>query len=449
MSLTVISALTSVTSNTTYSGVVVFENGACIQPASGVTITFNWAEIQASKYQQIFDLSLGGTITGVILNDTLPCCWYGVLYGTVCGAQAQEWLNTPLCRTLEAVRGLYHMDRALTCTDHHIISAHPMLPADTSNFQANVDGPLFWWQNDLGPGTFALTIQTGANALSQIKVQGFICFGPGNQGQAPGSTSGCQMDGINWGNNTAAKFMGNDALSLGFRFNHTGWTTDGHCTFTNINSANGYAGWNMLNTGNDWKWNNCSSNQELISAFYCSKNTSMGVHADMDGYFCSYTPKFLHQSDTVDSRVPGTSTVGVIAASTWKRVGCEALGNAFIDVTPTDGSLYQLQLQATGWDSLQGNAPVIAGEAQDYAIKVNYIEGLNMDLCLDSGGAGTLSPFHNGVIQTGPNSYGISALGLHCSPAPLPLVSGTNNWFSMPLNWAQTIKPLLLSIFGL
>ena len=445
MTITTITGLTPVTANTSYSGILIFANGGCLQPASGVTITFNGPEIQASEYQQIFDLSLGGTITGGIQNKYIPGTWYGVLPNTACGAQADAWTKTPLCRWLKPTRGLFHMDRPLVVTDHHFYG-EGFLPGDTSNFQADVDGPLFWWQNDLGPGVFAMTFQQGGRPLAQTKVGGFLLFGPGNAGIAPGATNGCQMDGINWGNNTGMKFIANDGLSLGFRFNNTAWTQNGHNTLTNWNSANGYASWNMLNTGNDWKWNNCSSNQELLSAFYCSKNTSMGVHADMDGYFSSYTPKFLHQSNTVDTRVGGTNTVGVIAASTWKRVGCEALGNAFIDVTPPDGALYMLQFQAVGWDSLQGNAPVIPGYPQDYAIKCNYIEGLNMDLALDSGGAGTLAPFHNGVIQTGPNSYGISALGLHNSPAPLPFVTGTTGWFSTALNIWSVLRPLLISL---
>jgi hypothetical protein len=445
MTITTITGLTPVTANTSYSGILIFANGASLQPANGVTVTLSGVEVQASHYQQIFDQSQGGTFAGVIANEYLPCSWYGVLPNTTCGAQAQEWLNTPLCRWLKPMRGLYHMDRALTCTDHHIYWGDH-LPADTSNFQADTDGPLFWWQNDLGPGVFALTIQQGGRALSQTKIGGFLMFGPGNFGLAPGSTSGCQMDGINWGNNTGMKFIANDGLALGFRFNNTAWTINGHNTLTNWNSSNGFAGWNFIQTGGDWKWNNCSSNNELQSAFYSSKNTGMGVHADIDGYFVSYTPYVAYQSNTVDTRAPGTATAGFIAASHWKRVAAEALGNAFINLTPSDSSLYMLQLQATGWDSLMPYAPVITSEPQDYAIKVNYIEGLNMDLACDSGGAGTLAPFHSGVILTGPNSYGISALGLHVPPAPLPFVTGTSGWFSTALNLWTILRPLLTSL---
>ena len=353
-----VSALTPVTSNVTLSGRVSFDWGGVLQPAAGVTITFANAYIDANDFQQIFDLSQGGSIVGSIYNEYHSASWFGADYtgATPTGVNVQAAFSSALTPVAKLVRGVYDCtgtqlsltDRHLMCSDH-----------DSGGF---VDGVTLKWKTDMGPGTAALSVYAVTGALSRIKYRGFTIQGPGQGGAQVGNV-GCQMDGIVFGNGGNLKFDARDILVKGVRFAYTAWTNNGHSSLDNLGGNGNYATWCILSTGGDWKWTNCFSNAELRATFYLPKNGSMGVHADLDNYFLGYTPYFAYQSDVLDPRLPGTNTAGLTVSSVWNRVSCERLGNAFINLVPTDSNVYQLKLSATGWDSLQSSAVPIVAEA--------------------------------------------------------------------------------------
>jgi hypothetical protein len=278
------------------------------------------------------------------------------------------------------------------------------------------DGVILRWSQDMGAGTACLQMYNGGRKLDTAKYRGFKIMGPGQKGAVIGST-GCMMDGIIFGNGGNHKFDAKDLFVTGVRFAYTAWTNDGHSSLDNVGGTGNFATWNMLSTGGDWTWKKCSSNAEQRAAFYLPKNGSFGVHADMDDYFNGYAPYFVYQDNVIDPRLASTATAGLTVSSSWRRIGCERLGNAFINLLPTDSNLFQLKLSDSGWDSFVSGAAVIPGEAQDFAIKVGYIEGLDLNDTLESGGAGTLSAFNSGVIKVlNSSSRGISATRLHNLP---------------------------------
>ncbi len=423
-STTTVAGITPVTSNITLSGCIDFEIGGVLQPAAGVTITFNGAYIDALDFQQIFDLSNGGTVAGSILNEYHTGAWYGADYtgSTQTGANVQAAFNSPLTPTVKLARGTYDCTGTqLTLADKHLICA-PFAS------QGTLDGVTLKWTADMGAGTYALQFYSITGLFSTVHYRGLTIEGPGQKGAAFG-TVGCQMDGVVFGNGGNLKFNAKDLFVSGVRFAYTAWTNNGHSTLDNLGSSGNYATWCILNTGGDWKWTNCFSNAELRAAFYVPRNAGMGVHADIDDYFCGYTPYFVYQSTTLDARLPGIVTSGLTVSSMWNRISCERLGNAFMNLTPTDSNVYQLKLSACGWDALQSNSVPITSEAQDFAIKVGYIEGLDLNDSLDAGGAGTLAPFTKGVIQVqNANSRGISACKLHnVNSSGTTFLSGSTN----------------------
>jgi hypothetical protein len=437
--LTKLSGLTPVSTNLTLSGYLSFDPGAMLQPAAGVTITFANAYIDASDFQQIFDLSQGGAIAGSIYNDYHCGVWYGADYtgSSLTGAAMQAAFDSPLTPNVKLVRGNYDCTGTeLSLVDHHLI-------CESFRAGGGADGVTLKWKSDLGAGAAALSVYSAHAPLNTAKYRGFQITGPGQAGAAPGNV-GCQMDGIIFGNGGNHKFDAKDIFVSGVRFPYTAWCNNGHSSLDNLGSSGNYATWCILSTGGDWKWTNCSSNAEQRAAFYLPKNGSMGVHADLDDYFCGYTPYFAYQSNTFDPRLASTTTAGLTVGSVWNRVACERLGNAFINLVPTDSSVYQLKLVASGWDALQSNATVIAGEAQDFAIKAGYIEGLDLNDVVDAAGAGTLAPFKTGVIQVqNSNSRGISACRIHnLNPVGTTFLSGTTKARIIP----QTYNPPTLTI---
>ncbi|CDY79494.1 hypothetical protein BGLT_02275 [Caballeronia glathei] len=441
MNVTRISSVTSFVADTTLSGRYIFEEGGMLQPAAGVTLTFSKALIDANDFQQIFDLSKGGTIAGTIYNEYHSASWFGADYTGLSqsGTKVQAAFDSPLTQNVKCVRGMYLCSGAeLTLVDKHLICAS--YPSGNTT-----DGVMFRWSQDMGPGTAALRVFSGGRKLENAQYRGFRMLGPGQKGAVMGTTSaGCQMDGIVFGNGGNHKFDAKDIFVTGVRFAYTAWTNNGHSSLDNLGGTGNFATWCILSTGGDWKWTNCSSNAELCAAFYLPKNGSMGVHADIEDYFSGFSPYFVYQSDTLDPRLPGTATAGLTVASVWKRVACERLGNAFINLVPVDSSIFQLKLIATGWDSFVSGAATIQAEASDYAIKAGYIEGLDLDDALDSGGAGTLATFDLGVIQVrNSNARGITARNVHNVPAAgKTFLEGTTN----ALIAAQTSKLPVLTI---
>ena len=413
MNVTRISGLTPVVANTTFSGRCIFDEGGVLQPAAGVVVTFLNAFIDASDYQIIFDLSKGGTIAGTIYNDYHSAVWYGADFTGLSqtGTKVQAALDSPLTANVKLVRGMYLCSGVqLKSVDKHIICSSYRMGGQN-------DGVILRWSQDMGAGTACLQMYNGPRKLDTAKYRGFKIMGPGQKGAVIGTT-GCLMDGIIFGNGGNHKFDAKDLFVTGVRFAYTAWTNDGHSSLDNVGATGNFATWNILSTGGDWTWKECSSNAEQRAAFYLPRNGSFGVHADMDDYFNGYAPYFVYQDNVLDPRLASTVTAGMTVSSRWRRIGCERLGNAFINLLPTDSNFYQLKLEDSGWDSFVSGAAVISSEAQDFAIKAGYIEGLDLNDTLESGGAGTLSAFTSGVIKVfNSSSRGISATRLHNLPA--------------------------------
>lgn len=421
--ISTVSGLTPIASDVVLNGYVDFDIGGVLQPAAGVSITFNNAYLDAIDFQQIFDLSKGGMIKGSILNEYHSAAWFGADYtgATLTGCAIQAAFDSPLTPTVKLPRGTYDCTgTALSLIDKHLICEH-------HRAGSTVDGVNLRWSADLGVGQIALWVYSSKGLLNPVRYQGFRITGPGQAGAAIG-TVGCQMDGIVFGNGGNHKFNAKDIFVYGVRFPYTAWCNNGHSELDNLGSSNNYASWCILSTGGDWKWSNCFSNAEQRAAFYIPQNGTMGVHADIDNYFCGYTPYFVYQSNTLDPRLSSTTTAGLTVASIWRRVCCERLGNAFMNLVPVDSNFCQLKLDACGWDAFQGNAVPIPFEDQDYAIKAGYIDGLDLNDSLDAAGAGTLAPFAKGVIQVkNINSRGISACRLHnLNPGGTTFLAGTN-----------------------
>ncbi|MEM5366693.1 hypothetical protein V4C53_11700 [Paraburkholderia azotifigens] len=421
-----------VTQNVTLTSCYRFERGAMLQPAQGVTVTFAAAYLDASDYQQIFDLSKGGALAGVIANRYHSAVWFGADFtGKVsAGAAIQAAFSTRLTFRPKIPAGVYD------CTGTQLVASNiHLLGDDPPSGQPNqYDGAVLLWKQDMGAGAAALTFTNSANYFhNPVDYRNLRLIGPGQKGAATG-VAGCLMDGVLFGTGQSGaggslQFSAENMRSEGFRFGFTANTLSGHCRLRNLTGGSNYATWCMLQTGGDWKWENCVSGGDQRAAFYLPRNGNFGVHGHIDTYFCAYTPYFVFQDTALDSRLPGTTTVNAVIASLWSKVSCERLGNAFINLTPTDSSIYQLKLEATGWDSLLSNAPFVAGEPQDYAIKVGYIEGLDLNDDLGSGGAGTLAPFNVGVIQVqNAASRGISACRIHnIPPAGKTFLSGSTS----------------------
>jgi hypothetical protein len=394
-----------VTASITLSGSYQFDKGAMLQPANGVTITFSNAYINASDYQQIFDLSKGGTLAGNLANDYHSGCWFGADYtgSTVTGPEVQAAFNSTVTPTVKLPRGTYNCTGTpLTLVDSHLMCAK-------FRSSGTGDAVILKWTADMGANTAALSLYSSTSKYNAVQYRGFKIVGPG-QGSAAQGAVGCQMDGIIFGNGGNHQFDALDLQVSGVRFGYTAWCNNGHSTLNHVQGNGNYATWNMLNTGGDWTWTNCGSGGSLRATFYVPNNGTMGAHANIEGFYSYGDPYFVYQSNTNDARIASTVTAGLLSASQWNRAYCEGLGNAFINLTPTGSFWNQLKLISCGWDSFASSANPITSEAQDFAIKAGTITGLDLNDVNDWPGPGYLAPFNSGVIQVqSSTSRGISA----------------------------------------